>query len=316
MTQAIQADLTTTFAPATRPTMYFIGVTTGSSSIMKIFPRWAEFLNLGDVRLQGIDCPLHAEPAVYRRIVEFIKGDKLSLGALVTTHKLDLFKACRDLFEVVEPAAEQFGEVSSISKHDGRLAAHAKDAITSGLAVDAIVPQWNGGAALILGAGGASIALSAYLLEQRNPSRVIITDRNADRLVEIKHIHAGIRSGVPVEYHLTATASAADALMARLPAGSLVVNATGLGKDRPGSPITDAAVFPQNGYAWDFNYRGELVFLDQARKQQKSRNLHVHDGWLYFLHGWTRVVAEVFHIDIPTEGPAFDELSRIARETR
>jgi shikimate 5-dehydrogenase len=316
MSQAIQANLTTNLTPATRPTMYFIGVTTGSSSIMKIFPRWAEFLELGDVRLQGIDCPLHADPAVYRRIVQFIKADKYSQGALVTTHKLDLFKACRDLFEIVESAAEQFGEVSSISKHDGKLAAHAKDAITSGLAVDAIVPRWNGAAALILGAGGASIALSAYLLEQGKTSRVIITDRNSDRLADIKHIHDQMSPAIPVEYHLTPAAADADALMASLPAGSLVVNATGLGKDRPGSPITDAAVFPQDGYAWDFNYRGELVFLDQARKQQRSRNLHVHDGWLYFLHGWTRVIAEVFHIDIPTEGPTFDELSRIARETR
>jgi shikimate 5-dehydrogenase len=316
LSQAIQANQTTDFTPATRPTMYFIGVTSGGSSIMKIFPRWAEFLKLGDVRLQGIDCPLHAEPAVYRRIVEFIKSDRLSTGALVTTHKLDLFKACRDLFEIVEPAAEQFGEVSSISKHDGQLAAHAKDAITSGLAVDAVVPRWNDGAALILGAGGASIALSAYLLDQRKCSRVIVTDRNTDRLAEIKHIHDQMKPAVPVEYHLTPAATDADALMARLPVGSLVVNATGLGKDCPGSPITDAALFPKDGYAWDFNYRGELVFLDQARRQAKSRSLQVHDGWLYFLHGWTRVIAEVFHIDIPTEGPTFDELSRIARETR
>lgn len=27
-----------TYAPATRPTFYFIGVTTGKSSIMKVFP--------------------------------------------------------------------------------------------------------------------------------------------------------------------------------------------------------------------------------------------------------------------------------------
>ena len=40
------------------------------------------------------------------------------------------------------------------------------------------------------------------------------------------------------------------------------------------------------------------------------------DGWFYFLHGWTRVIAEVFAVDlpadIPTSGPEFDELSRIA----
>ena len=34
--------------PATQPTMYFIGVTTGKSSIMKVFPEWAQALGLKD----------------------------------------------------------------------------------------------------------------------------------------------------------------------------------------------------------------------------------------------------------------------------
>jgi hypothetical protein len=67
---------------------------------------------------------------------------------------------------------------------------------------------------------------------------------------------------------------------------------------------------------WDFNYRGELVFLDQARKQQYDRNLTIEDGWVYFIHGWTQVISEVFHIEIPTSGPKFNELSEIAARQR
>ena len=100
------------------------------------------------------------------------------------------------------------------------------------------------------------------------------------------------------------------------PAGSLVINATGLGKDAPGSPLTGAAVFPERGLVWELNYRGDLVFLDQARAQEQARHLAVHDGWVYFLHGWTQVIGEVFHTEIPTSGPAFDRLSEIARSTR
>lgn len=33
--------------PAQRPTLYFIGVTTGRSSIRTVFPRWAHALGLG-----------------------------------------------------------------------------------------------------------------------------------------------------------------------------------------------------------------------------------------------------------------------------
>ena len=39
--------------------MYFIGVTTGSSSSVRIFPEWAETLGLGQCRLVGIDMKIH-----------------------------------------------------------------------------------------------------------------------------------------------------------------------------------------------------------------------------------------------------------------
>ncbi|MDP2790453.1 MAG: shikimate dehydrogenase, partial [Rectinemataceae bacterium] len=135
-------------------------------------------------------------------------------------------------------------------------------------------------------------------------------------LEEMKNIHVKINPGIPVRYVLAPTASDNDAVAGKLPPGSLVVNATGLGKDAPGSPLTDAVVFPENGLVWEYNYRGELVFLDQARAQKESRNLFIEDGWVYFIHGWTRVIAEVFHIDIPTGGPGFDALSRIASAAR
>ena len=47
-------------ATATVPTLYFVGVTTGSSSIRTVFPRWAAELGLGNARLAGIDLPVHA----------------------------------------------------------------------------------------------------------------------------------------------------------------------------------------------------------------------------------------------------------------
>jgi shikimate 5-dehydrogenase len=95
-----------------------------------------------------------------------------------------------------------------------------------------------------------------------------------------------------------------------------VINATGLGKDAPGSPFTDAVRFPRDSIAWDLNYRGNLVFLEQARAQQAQERLQIEDGWIYFIHGWTQVIAEVFHQEIPTQGPAFDALARIAAESR
>ncbi len=325
--QAIQASADLVFPNASVPTMYFIGVTTGKSSIMRVFPRWAEHLGLGGpdrVRMQGIDCRWHDDPAVYRNVVSFINADPLSRGALVTTHKIDLLNACRGLFDELDPHAELLGEVSSISKRDGRLIGHAKDMVTSGLAYEAFMSGGHfaetGADVLVLGAGGSSIAFTSYLLDPRRrddaPSRIVVTNRSPGRLEEIQRVHTQIDHGVPVEYVLTPRAEDNDAQLARLRPGSLVANATGLGKDAPGSPITDAATFPEGGFAWDFNYRGRLVFLDQARVQADARSLHIEDGWVYFLHGWTRVIAEVFGLDIPTSGPEFDALSEIAASTR
>ena len=312
------------FAPAEKPTMYFIGVTTSKSSIMKVFPEWAKFLKLGDCPIKGIDCKWHDDPQVYREVVNFIKNDPLSLGALVTTHKLDLLKACRDMFEKLDPYAETLNEISSISKDGKKLVGHAKDPITSGLSLKAFVPQgyWRktGADLCLLGAGGSSLALTMYLMKdtpaEERPSRIFVTNRSTPRIEEMKHIHQKINPGIKMEYVHGPKPEDNDKVVNSLKPGSIVVNATGLGKDAPGSPLTNAAIFPENGMAWDFNYRGELVFMDQAKAQQKSRNLHIEDGWIYFIHGWTRVIAEVFHIDIPTSGPAFDKLSEIAAGTR
>ncbi|MGW7484622.1 hypothetical protein ACWGH8_39315 [Nonomuraea muscovyensis] len=308
--------------PAGGPTMYFVGVTTGSSSIMKVFPKWAAELGL-DAAIRGIDLPLDDAADGYRSVVSFVKDDPHSLGALVTTHKLNLYKAARDLFDGVGEDTALLEEVSSISKRGAELWGHAMDPVTSGLSLEAIVPDghWaGGGELLLLGAGGSSLALTLYLHRRRArgldvPSRIVVTNRRPHRLEEMRAVHARLGTSLNVEYVHAPRPELNDEQVAALAPGSMVVNATGLGKDRPGSPLTGAAVLPEGGLVWDFNYRGDLLFLDQARAQVAARGLRVEDGWTYFIHGWTRVIAEVFHIDIPTSGPAFDRLARIARST-
>jgi len=305
------------------PTLYFIGVTTSRSSIMRVFPRWAQVLGI-DARIEGVDFALHDRPEHYREIVRHIKGDPHSMGALVTTHKLDLLNAAKDLFDEFGPYAKELAEISCISKRNGTLVGKAMDPITSGLALDAFVPeaQWaSGPEVLILGAGGASLALTVNLLERAkagkpHPARIIVSNRSQPRLDEMESIHNRMDVDLPLEYVLSPTADGNDRLCDTLPSGSIVINATGLGKDRPGSPLSDRAAFPQGGRVWDFNYRGDLLFLEQARRQEQARDLVIEDGWTYFIHGWTRVVSEVFQLDLPTAGPMFQRLSDEAALTR
>jgi shikimate dehydrogenase len=277
--------------------MEFVGVTTGASSINRLFPLWADELGLGGAQLVGRDLPLRAPREEYRAAVEQIRDDEATLGALVTTHKLAVLESARDLFDELNPYAERLGEVSSISKRDGRLRGHALDPITAGHALEHIGPF--AGDVLCLGAGGAGAAIVLHLLA--SGKRIAVTDTDPARLAEVAAL--GDVAAHPADQ--------VRGLLEALPPGSLVINATGLGKDRPGSPLPDGARFPDEAVVWELNYRGELGFLHQARAQS---GLRVHDGWLYFLYGWAHVIGEVFALDITPE--RFARLRAIADAQR
>ncbi|MGE1195223.1 shikimate dehydrogenase family protein [Priestia megaterium] len=304
---------------ATKPTFYFIGVTTGQSSIMKLFPLWAKSLCI-DAEIKGIDIDIHANREVYREVVTFLKNDPLSLGALVTTHKIDLYHATKDLFDELDPYALLFGELSSISKRDGKLIGHAKDHISSGLAMEGFLPKdyWNKhkGDVLIMGAGGSAIAIASNLIHdaKRNgmPSAIYVTNRSQPRLDSMQKIISEMSTDVPIQYLTVDEPFKNDKVLSKLKPYSLVINATGLGKDRPGSPLSNEALFPHNSLVWELNYRGDLLFMHQALSQKDTQSLYVEDGWIYFIHGWTQVISEVFQIQLNNE--QFTEIERISSE--
>ena len=306
----------------TAPTFYFVGVTTARSSIMNVFPLWARELGRPEVIIEGIDLNLRDEVEAYRQTVAQIKYDPLSLGALVTTHKIDLLDAARDMFDYLDPYAETCGEVSSISKRQGALEGHAKDPITSGLSLDAVLGDdyfaRTGGAVLCFGAGGSAVAIALHLTNKQKPGdrpkRFVVVNRSTPRLERLQEMVRGLDTDITFEYIHSQDPRRNDAIMADMPEGSVVINATGMGKDRPGSPVTDSGLFPVNGVAWELNYRGQLDFMHQALAQEGTRSVTVEDGWLYFLHGWTQVITQVFHV--PMEGQLFDRLAAIATGTR
>jgi shikimate dehydrogenase len=298
--------------------LYFIGVSTAGSSIMRLFPRWAGLLDL-DARIAGKDIPLEADPQDFRAIVNHIARRPHIKGALITTHKIDVFNHARDLFAEVDRNALICGEVSCISKRDGALVAHAKDPITSGLALDHMIGRkyWarHDGHVVCLGAGGAGVAIVLHLLQlEYPPPRITLTDVDPTRINAARRAHGQVPSTTEVDYRWIGDPAETDELVSSLPPTSLVINATGMGKDRPGSPISDGATFPASAVVWDLNYRGELGFLRQARAQEQARNLDVHDGWRYFLHGWAEVISQVFDKDI--DAARFGALASAAEEMR
>ena len=145
----------------------------------------------------------------------------------------------------------------------------------------------------------------------------VVTNRSVPRLEEIRDFHQRIGADIPLEYHHTpqpgghrcgpgdAAARVADHQCHRTGQGCRRLTA-----HRPGRSGRTAA-------SPGTSTTGETCC--SCRKPAHSRrpsSLQIEDGWIYFLHGWTRVIAEVFHIDIPTSGPDFDALSRIAADAR
>jgi shikimate 5-dehydrogenase len=304
------------------PTIYFIGVTTGQSTMTRLFPSWASILGLGNARLIGVDLPLQAPPERYREAVAQIKYDLLSMGALITTHKIDLFNAAEDMFDTYDPYAQLCREVDCISKQDGNLVAHSMDPTGSRQSLQTILgPHYWGryeGHVLCLGAGGAGTAITVNLLTQAQsedrPHRLLVVNDHQYGLDRLRSVVEHIESTVEVEYSLNNDPRRNDALLASLPEGSLVINATGMGKDRPGSPITHEGLFPLHGVAWDLNYRGELTFLHQASVQAEQRHVRVFDGWDFFVVSWANHIAEIFHLTVTPQ--QFAQLVAKAQEMR
>lgn len=273
---------------------------------MKVFPQWMEVLRRPEVVIEGIDHPLHDRPEAYRATVSRIKQDPLAVGALVTSHKMDLYAAAHDLFDYLDPYARITHELSCISKLDGRLEGHAKDPITAGFSLDAIIgPGYFGRTdahVLCFGAGGSALATLLHLMNKEaktdRPNRFVVVNRSQPRLAHMRQMVETVGTDIDIAYIHNGDPVRNDEIMATMPDGSIVINATGMGKDVPGSPVTDAALFPMHGVAWEFNYRGELMFMRQALSQSDTRDVRVEDGWVYFLHGWSQVIAQALHVQL------------------
>lgn len=308
------------------PVVLFLGVSTAPSAVHRYFPRWAGSFP-EPVRLIGIDLPAAAPVRKYEDLLDWMARHQQIRGMVITSHKIDLFRAGSSRFTAADRLSAMLGEVSAVRRTPcGDLLAYATDPLSARAAAAELNRGTCGGEIICFGAGGAAVALVAALtlpgtgLTRPAPDAdccapgvtaaggplsngdIHLTDVRPDRLAHLMHVAARLGVAGRVVPHLPEDDSGNTGLLAGHPDARLVVNATGLGKDGPGSPLTDEAVFPRHCVVWDMNYRGPLTFLQQARAQRDARGLQIADGWRFFLHGWTNALAAI--LDVPPGDPA------------
>lgn len=285
----------------------FIGISTAGSRVHAVFPRWSQLFCPGAI-LRGADLPADASPAKFRELVSAMAANPCVLGAVVTSHKLRLFGACADLIDDAEPLVGLTHEINGLDTRDG-VRAFARDPQSLDVVLDEIgatggtpVPR----PMLCIGSGGSAIALMlamrldvARTLRTRQPQlrtgkaargHLAIVGRRKESLEEVRAVQrrCGI-SGDSVDLLVARDQHAAAQHVISAQPGTVVINATGLGKTGPGSPLPEETAFPPSAVAWDFNYRGPLTFLHDARRA----GVATEDGWDYFVAGWSAALAAV-----------------------
>src|SRR5207244_13541122 len=134
---------------------------------------------------------------------------------------------------------------------DGRVWALAPAPISSERALAEFVDATEGAQVVCIGAGASATAITVHLLASQADFPIPVVGRTQARLEAMQAIHAKLGPKTPVRYIENGDPRINDRLIAELPPGCLVIHATGMGKDTPGSPFTEAAIYPADGLVCD-----------------------------------------------------------------
>lgn len=289
----------------------FVGTDSQRSRAPATVPRWSRLLGYPlDVR--PVDVAPGAGSDVYRGIVDELAADPQAAGAVITAHKVAMYTAVADRCAYVSPDATRLEECNVLAARPSGMAAHATDVSSVGAEVDRIWPPTSA-PVVCFGAGGSAAALCLHLLSRQSPpQRIMVCERDHDRAAAFARLFPPETLPDGVALCLEAGDATWDKTLVSLPAGALVINATGLGKTDQQSPLSSDAVFPEGATIWDLNYRGPLPFLASARAQSVPLGLRIYDGWPLFTAGWLAALTAL--LDIETADGIEDQFADIAQE--
>jgi shikimate 5-dehydrogenase len=186
---------------------------------------------------------LGASGAEVAALVDGLRTDRCVVGGLVTSHKLSVFRDCRSSFDAgLDPVSLQLEEVSGIHKTAGGMGGWAADPPAMAAALGRMGlsarywAQHTGAEVVCFGCGGAATALAMAIYGGGATGalpRMRVTDVDPERLTDLERKCRQFlpRTAGLVTFHRADEAGADGWPGAPPPPHSLIVNATGMGKD-------------------------------------------------------------------------------------
>jgi len=190
---------------------------------------------------------------------------------LTIPHKRDAL----DIVDRVDPMARRVGAINTvIVAPDGSLEGRNTDIFGFRESLREAVPEWEpaAGSAVVLGAGGASRAVIAALVEERAPS-VRLVNRTVGRAEAVARDLAAPQTDISVRPWSERAAA--------LDGAALLVNTTSLGMSGEAALAIDLSALPREAIVMDIVYVPLETPLLAAARQRGHR---VVDGLGMLLH--------------------------------
>jgi shikimate dehydrogenase len=278
----------------------FLGASASRSHVHAYFPHWASILG-EDATISSYELPIGAPPDAYSEFGEFLLRDAENIGCVITNHKLDAYRLCLDFHFPLEPTSRALEVVSCMRRANGSLIGNAEEVQAVDRAIQTICWRRDGGQfseVIIFGAGGAGRAL-AYSIARRvhihHIAKITVTDTNPHRIADLARLANDWATRIPIRAALVGHGTTNDDIVEAAISPALIINATGLGKDFEGSPVSSSLVFPTGSTLWDLNYRGDLEYLAHGRAQS---DVSTHSGFELFVSSWIEALSYIFAVPV------------------
>jgi shikimate dehydrogenase len=240
---------------------FVIGDPVSHSRSPKIHGHW-----LSRYGIAGSYEAIHVKQADVGAFLSSMAENSFVGGNVTVPHKEAAFEHAA----VRDETCEEIGAVNTVWLEDGRLHGANTDSFGFAQNLDEGALGWDrAGAALVIGAGGASRAV-IHALKARGISDIRVANRSLERACELQAV-----------FGPTVSAHGLEALSELAEGAGLVVNTTSLGMKGEGQITLDMAQVPKEALVTDIVYVPlETPFLKAAR----LAGLRTIDGLGMLLH--------------------------------